>query len=186
MSAKRNSIVSQQDTRAAGLLLGASRLRLLSVLLLHPGPPLHMRALGRLAKVALGLLQRELKTFEEIGLITRVEQGRTVVFEVKRSHPLVPALREIVLDAGGGLNALLSRQLAGLDVAASVYRHRDLVAELYVLLIVSELAYERWLERTLPLEIVLGRPLLLRVLRPGQAPAEVDLIQWQRLSIVVS
>lgn len=183
MSAKRNSDVSSRDTKSAALLLGASRLRLLGVLLLHPGPPLHMRALGRLAKVALGLLQRELKTFEEIGLITRLEQGRTVVFDVKRSHPLVPTLREIVLEAAGGLGALLSKHLGGLDVAAIVYLHREATARAHVLLIVSELAYERWLERTLPLEAVLGRPLLLRVLRPGQVLGEVDLLQWRRLAV---
>lgn len=183
MSAKRDRTVPQQDTRAAGLLLGASRLRLLSVLLLHPGPPLHMRALGRLAKVALGLLQRELRTLEQIGLVLRIEQGRTVVFDVQRAHPLLSALREIVLDAAGGLPALLGRHLAGLDPAASVFLHRDGVADAHVLLIVSELAYERWLERTLPLEAVVGRPLLLRVLRPAQSGAEPDLLRWRRLTV---
>lgn len=184
MSAKRDRGVSQKGTYAADLLLGASRLRLLSVLLLHPGPPLHMRALGRLARVALGLLQRELKTLEQIGLVLRIDQGRTVVFDVQRSHPLVPALREIVLDSAGGLSGLLARHLAGLDPSASVFLHREPVVEACVLLVVSELAYERWLERTLPLETVLGRPVLLRVLRPSQSEAEVDLLRWQRLAIV--
>lgn len=184
MPAKRDRTVPQQDTRAAELLLGASRLRLLSALLLHPGPPLHMRALGRLAKVALGLLQRELKTLEQIGIVVRSEQGRTVTFGVQRSHPLVPTLREMVLESVGGVNVWLAKHLANLDVAALVYLHRKRLAdEAYVVQIISEVAYERWLERTLPLELVLGRPILLRVLRPGQVVETVDLSQWHALPV---
>ncbi len=183
MSARRDKTVSKQDTRetAASLLLGASRIRLLSALLLNPAPPLHLRALGRLARVALGLLQRELRTFEEIGLIERIEQGRNVVFGVNRNHPLLPALRDIVIDTAGGLPALLSRQLAGIDVAASIYLHRSAPGDSVVLLIISEVAYDRWVEKTLPLETVLARMILLRVLRPGAHHADIDLMQWQRL-----
>jgi hypothetical protein len=184
MSARRTNGVSPKDTLGAEPLLGASRLRLLRVLLLHPGPPLHMRALGRLARAALGLLQRELKTFEEMGLVVRSEQARTVVFELNRAHPLLPSLRQIVLESAGGLGVWIAGQLAGLDPAALVYRVRDeALARPLVLLIVSEVAYERWQERTLPLELVLGRMILLRVLRPSQLPEPPDLSKWQPLPV---
>lgn len=181
MSRKRNEGVSQQDT-AAALLLGASRLRLLQALLLRPGPPLHMRALGRIARVALGLLQRELKLFEEIGLVTREVQGKTVVFGVKRDHPLAALLRDLLLEAGGGLNVWLALQLADLDPAALVYRQRQPTRDC-VLLIVSGLPYERWHERTLTLEPVLGQLILLRVLRPEAVSEPIDLTNWAALPV---
>lgn len=184
MSQSQRKRVLNEDTVAGAMLLGESRLRLLSALLLHPGPPLHMRALGRLARVALGLLQRELKTFEEIGLVLRIEQGRTVLFSVQRTHPLLPALREMVLDASGGLSVWLARQLASLDPASLVYLEKSPPAgQPLVLQVVSEVAYERWHERTLPLEPVLGRIILLRVLRPGQLTEPPDLSKWQALPI---
>lgn len=181
MTRRRNEGVSQQDT-AAAMLLGASRLRLLEALLLRPGPPLHMRALGRIARVALGLLQRELKLLEEIGLIFREAQGKTVVFGAKRDHPLAPLLRDLLLEAGGGLNVWLARQLAGLDSAALVYRHRRTAREC-VLLIVSGLPYERWHERTLALEPVLGEMILLRVLRSEAVSKAIDLESWASLPV---
>ena len=71
------------------------------------------------------VLQRELKLFEEIGLVTREVQGKTVVFGVKRDHPLAALLRDLLLEAGGGLNVWLALQLADLDPAALVYRQRQ-------------------------------------------------------------
>jgi hypothetical protein len=183
MSRARNKPVSRQDTNAAELLLGASRLRLLSALLLYAGPPLHMRALGRSARVALGLLQRELRILEEIGLVVRSEQGRTVVFGLQRSHPLLPMLRDTVLESAGGLAVYLARQLATIDPAALVYLERKPLGPSLVLQIVSEVAYERWHERTLPLEPVLGRMILLRVLRPGQVSDPIDHSRWQDLPV---
>lgn len=178
MVRKRNASVSQQDT-AAAMLLGASRVRLLEALLLRPGPPLHMRALGRIGKVALGLLQRELKTFEQIGLVSRQEQGKTVVFAVKRDHPLVPLLRDLLLENAGGLNLWLARQLASIDPAALVYRCK--ASGECTLLVVSALPYERWHGQTLTLEPVIGRMILLRLLRPEAVSEPIDLTAWTAL-----
>lgn len=181
MAKQASGSVLKKDTAAGDVLLGASRMRLLRVLLLHAGPPLHLRALGRLAKVALGLLQRELKTLEQLGLVARMDQGRVVVFAVNRTHPMVPALREIALQASGGVRVLLREQLEPIDPAAErSLSKRPLYGDAIVVLIVSEVPYERWIERTLPLELVLGRPILLRVLRPTQVQVSIDAADWDR------
>lgn len=74
-----------------------SRLRVLEVLLFHPGQhPLYLRELARASGVALQAAQRELSMLADIGLVRRMPRGREVYFHVEEMHPLVTPLRRLL------------------------------------------------------------------------------------------
>ena len=80
-------------TRVASLLLGAYRLQVLALLLLHPEEAFHVRELARRTGVPAGSLPRELKVLAEAGLLHRATVGNQVRYQ---AEPFSPFYRGIV------------------------------------------------------------------------------------------
>jgi DNA-binding HxlR family transcriptional regulator len=131
MSKRPSPTVSPSSTsrQAVEQLLGASRARLLGGLLLS-GEPMHLRGIARAGGVALGILQRELKLLEQMGLIRRTEVGPRVLFEVNPQSPLLPPLRQLLIESFGGLQAFVTKRLREAGLSRSAMRLRTHAIEL--------------------------------------------------------
>ncbi len=73
-------------------LTGPARGRLLEVLKVAPDSGMHVRELSRVAGLSLSSLQRELERMTALGLIERAEQGRRVLYRLRRADPFARLL----------------------------------------------------------------------------------------------
>jgi DNA-binding transcriptional ArsR family regulator len=73
-------------------LTGPARGRLLQVLKAAPDAGVHVRELSRIAGLSLSSLQRELERMSSLGLTERAEQGRRVLYRLRRADPFVRLL----------------------------------------------------------------------------------------------
>ena len=96
------------------LLFGATRQRVLAVLLLRPDASFHLRELARLTGSHAGTLGRELDKLTESGLVLRTEQGNQVHYRANRGSLLFDDLAAIFRKTHGAVPAL-QEVLAPLD-----------------------------------------------------------------------
>lgn len=107
----------------AAHLLGATRSRVLSALLLQPERALHVRALGRMAQASPGSLHRDLRALTDLGLLVRREVGRQVTYQANVQSPVFEELASL-LRKTTGLADVLRRAIEPLGesvVLAFVY-----------------------------------------------------------------
>lgn len=119
------------------LLFAATRQRVLAQLLLNPEESFHQRELARLTGSHAGTLGRELDKLAAAGLVLRREQGNQVRYQAntgcplfpelaamfRKTHGMVPALREALAPLGAGIRVALvfgslarGTQSAGSDI----------------------------------------------------------------------
>jgi len=96
------------------LLFGATRQRVLAVLLLRPDASFHLRELARLTGSHAGTLGRELDKLTESGLLLRAEQGNQVHYRANRGSLLFDDLAAMFRKTHGAVPAL-QEALAPLD-----------------------------------------------------------------------
>jgi predicted nucleotidyltransferase len=72
----------------AGLLFGAYRHQVLSLLLLHPRESYHVREIARLTGIPAGSLHRELRLLAGAGLLRRERAGNQVRYRANRESPV--------------------------------------------------------------------------------------------------
>ncbi len=96
------------------LLFGATRQRVLAVLLLRPDASFHLRELARLTGSHAGTLGRELDKLTDSGLVLRAEQGNQVHYRANRGSLLFDDLAAIFRKTHGAVPAL-QEALAPLD-----------------------------------------------------------------------
>lgn len=96
------------------LLFGATRQRVLAVLLLRPDASFHLRELARLTGSHAGTLGRELDKLTESGLVLRAEQGNQVHYRANRGSLLFDDLAAMFRKTHGAVPAL-QEALAPLD-----------------------------------------------------------------------
>jgi predicted nucleotidyltransferase len=82
-------------TGAVELLFGDYRRRILTLLLLSPEDPIHVREIARRAGIPTGPLHRELKALASAGLLTVDPMGNQRRYAADRSHPIYPELVNI-------------------------------------------------------------------------------------------
>lgn len=92
----------------ASHLLGSTRSRVLSALLLHPDRAVHVRELARLARTSPGSLHRELRTLSELGLIDRQTTGRQVSYQANARSPVFAELAGLLRKTAGLADVLRS------------------------------------------------------------------------------
>jgi len=85
----------------AGFLLGRTRAAVLSELLLHPDTALHVRALARATGANAGSLHRELRGLADVGVLSREEVGRQVLYRANLACPVFPELRSLLKKTSG-------------------------------------------------------------------------------------
>lgn len=100
-------------------LLGQTRSRVLSALLLHPERSVHVRELARLARTSPGSLHRELRTLSELGLLHRQAAGRQVSYQANTRSPVFAELAGLLRKTAGMADALRSA-LTALDDRVSL------------------------------------------------------------------
>ena len=100
-------------------LLGQTRSRVLSALLLHPERSLHVRELARVAHTSPGSLHRELRALAELGLLIRQDVGRQVTYRANERSPVFAELAGL-LRKTTGLADVLRNAIAPLGNAVSL------------------------------------------------------------------
>lgn len=103
-------------TSIAHHLLGQTRSRVLSALLLHPERALHVRELARVAQTSPGSLHRDLRTLSDLGLLIRQDVGRQVTYQANAQSPVFAELAGL-LRKTAGLADVLREALAPLGEA---------------------------------------------------------------------
>jgi len=87
-------------------LLGRTRCKVLSALLLHPERALHVRELARVAQASPGSLHRELRALAELGLVLRQEAGRQVHYQANQQSPVFAELAGLLRKTAGVADVL--------------------------------------------------------------------------------
>lgn len=100
-------------TSIAHHLLGQTRSRVLSALLLHPERALHVRELARVAQTSPGSLHRDLRVLSDLGLLIRQDVGRQVTYQANAQSPVFAELAGL-LRKTAGLADVLREALAPL------------------------------------------------------------------------
>jgi len=83
------------------LLLGKTRLSILSLLFSQPERRLYLRQIIRLAGAGQGAVQRELARLVRAGVLTRTREGNLAYYQVNRAVPVFEELRGIVQKTAG-------------------------------------------------------------------------------------
>ncbi len=83
------------------LLLGKTRLAILSLLLSQPERKLYLRQIIRLTGAGQGAIQRELANLVRVGLLTKTREGNLAYFQVNRAVPVFDELRALVQKTAG-------------------------------------------------------------------------------------
>ncbi len=101
------------------LLGSASRAKLLSHFLLHPGEGFHVRELERILDEPAGNLLRDLRRFQNINLLNIERIGNQVRYTLDRKHPLYEGLQRLVLRTAAADTVLTEalRPLRGIELA---------------------------------------------------------------------
>ena len=90
----------------AHFLLGYTRSRVLSALLLHPERALHVRELARVARTSPGSLHRDLRALADWGLLIRQEVGRQVTYQANAHSPVFADLAGLLRKTAGVADVL--------------------------------------------------------------------------------
>ncbi len=101
------------------LLGSASRAKLLSHFLLHPGEGFHVRELERILDEPAGNLLRDLRRFQNINLLDIERIGNQVRYTFDGKHPLYEGLQRLVLRTAAADTVLTDalRPLRGIELA---------------------------------------------------------------------
>jgi len=79
-----------------GVLFGATRHRLLALLLTTPEKAYYLREIARLTGVSVGTTSRELKALVRIHVLKQVRTGHSVFFQAESASPFFNELRSMV------------------------------------------------------------------------------------------
>lgn len=97
-----------------GVLFPQVRAEILRLLFADRARELHLRELTRQSGLSLGTVQDELQKLTKADLLTNRRDGNRRYYRANASHPLFPALQEIVLKTAG-LRDVLADSLAGVN-----------------------------------------------------------------------
>ena len=145
-------------------LFGAeARATILTWLCQHPEEPVHTRELARLCALTPNQASQQLRRLEAIGLVHSEYVGRSRVYRVDLSFPLLPELRSIILKTTG-LAGRLREALRDLPIevafvfgsVAAGEDHRDSDVDLFV---IGEVSGRALAGVTQPLQAEIGRPI---------------------------
>jgi uncharacterized protein len=87
-------------------LLGKTRRAVLSILYGHADETFYLRQLVRVAGSGTGAVQRELKALVEAGIITCINKGKQVYYQVNAQCAVYPELKSLIMKTAGMGDAL--------------------------------------------------------------------------------
>lgn len=93
------------------LLLGKTRLSILSLLLPQPDRRLYLREIVRIMGAGQGAVQRELEKLTRVGILTKRREGNLTYYQANRTTPVFDDLRGLVEKTAGIPGAVRSALL---------------------------------------------------------------------------
>ena len=145
------------------LLLGRTRLAILSLLLTRPDRRLYLRQIIRLLGAGQGAVQRELARLVRAGILLKTREGNLAYFQANRSSPVFEELRMLIQKTAGiaGLVRTALVPLAGSIERAFLYgsvARGDERSESDVdLMIIGDVSFFDVVSAVSPLQETLGR-----------------------------
>ena len=103
---KKSTNVLMKGTEIApsslgGLLLGKTRLAILSLLLPQPERKLYLREIVRMTGAGQGGVQRELEKLTSVGILTKTREGNLTYYQANRMSPVFDDLKGLVEKTAG-------------------------------------------------------------------------------------
>ena len=164
----------------ADFLLGPSRTRILSALLLHPDTAWHARELARRIDALPGSTSRELVKLAEAGILARQQIGNQVHYRANRDCPIFAELAAM-LRKTAGLSAVLAEALRPLSgriqsalVFGSVARGEEHTHSDVDVLILGDLSFAEVIEALHPVQAEVLREINPVVYRAEDFCAKLD------------
>lgn len=96
--------------RKLAFLFSESREKVLSLLLLNPEKPYHVREIARICDLSAGSLHRELAMLAETGLLVRESRGNQVTYQANKRFSFFKELASI-LKKTSGISAVIANSL---------------------------------------------------------------------------
>ena len=92
---------NKMTSTLGSLLLGKTRLAILSLLFSQPDRKLYLRQIIRLTGAGQGAIQRELANLVQVGVLTKTREANLAYFQVNRAVAVYDELRGIVQKTAG-------------------------------------------------------------------------------------
>lgn len=106
--------------RLAAALFGKGKRAILALLFAHPDRRFYLREIARAAAITPSVLQRDLASLSEAGILERTLEGRQVYYRANEACPIFPELRGLVTKTFGVadvLRAMLEPHAAHIELA---------------------------------------------------------------------
>jgi len=145
------------------LLLGKTRLSILSLLFSQPERRLYLRQIIRLAGAGQGAVQRELARLVRAGILTRTREGNLAYYQVNRAVPVFEELRGIVQKTAGIPDLLrvallpLSDSIQQAFLYGSTARGTERTESDIDLMVIGDVSFFDVVSAVSPLQKTLGR-----------------------------
>jgi predicted nucleotidyltransferase len=147
---------------AAALFPGTKR-KILELFFLNPDQEYYFSEVARLTGTRQGVVQRELKTLTEVGILNFERRGRQKFYSVNRDNPIFPDLRNVVFKTFGVIgrmkNALepLKKKITVAFVYGSFARSEEVASSDLDLFVVGRLSLGEIVSLLSPVEKEIGR-----------------------------
>ncbi len=145
------------------LLLGKTRLSVLSLLLPDPDRRMYLRQILRITRAGQGALQREMATLTRAGILTKTREANLTFYQANRQCPVFGELKGIVEKTAGIAGSLREALLPLADVIerafvfGSVARGEERAGSDIDLMIVGDVSFLDVVTAVSPLQESLGR-----------------------------
>jgi predicted nucleotidyltransferase len=162
------------------LLLGRTRLAILSLLLIQPERRLYLRQIHRLLGAGKGAVQRELAKLESVGILSKTREGNLAYFQANRGCPVFADLRGLVEKTAGIAGFLRTALLPladSIDYAflfGSVARGEDRSESDIDLMVIGTASFLEVVGAVSPLQERLGRQINPTVFTPTELRERID------------
>lgn len=162
------------------LLLGKTRLSILSLLLPLPERKLYLREIVRLTGAGQGAVQRELHKLTLAGILIKTREGNLTYYSANRSSPVFNELRGLVEKTAGIAGALREALLPLTDsiehafLYGSLARGEELARSDVDLMVVGDVSFTGVVTAVSPLQESLGREVNPTVFSPAEFRQRVE------------
>lgn len=147
----------------AAALFPGTKQKLLALFFLNPGQQYYFSEVARLTKTRQGVVQRELSTLTEAGILDVEIRGRQKFYSVNQSNPIFSDLRNIVFKTFGAVGQIkealkpLAKKIQVALVYGSFARGEEVVGSDLDLLVIGRVRLQELIGSLSPVEHALSR-----------------------------
>lgn len=144
-------------------IFGQTRGGVLNLLYGHPSEEFYVRQIARLAGLSVGIVQRELESLNQVGLVTRSKRGNQVFYKANQESPVYVELAGLISKTLGVFQLLrsslapLEERIAWAFVYGSVARQKETAESDVDLMVVGNVTLEEVLACLAAVEAKIGR-----------------------------